>query len=141
MVRSVASIVLTVSLALCFGASAQDGAPVLTLEEAIALALIDNPSVVNADLDIDKSGTDIDAAQADYFPELKATVKSVSNLITQNYTFEQGAFGTFPATGPIPANDTDIGTSSSLSTTVGLTVTQSLSGIYAVMLEVEALSI
>ena len=68
MVRSVASIVLTVSLALCFGASAQDGAPVLTLEEAIALALIDNPSVVNADLDIDKSGTDIDAAQADYFP-------------------------------------------------------------------------
>ena len=139
--RSVASIVLTVSLTLCFGASAQDGAPVLTLEEAIALALIDNPSVINADLDIDKSGTDIDVAQADYFPELKAKVKSVSNLITQNYTFEQGAFGTFPATGPIPANDTDIGTSSSLSTTVGLTVTQSLSGIYAVMLEVEALSI
>jgi len=141
MIQGVASIVLAVSLTLSVGAFAQDDGPVLTLEEAITIALIDNPSVDNASLDIDKSGTDIDVARADYFPQLNATVKSTRNFITQSYTYQQGSLGNFPATGPIPAETTEINSSSGWANTVGLTVTQSLTGIYAVTLQVEALSI
>ena len=133
--------VVAASLTLCAGARAQDVGPIVTLEQAIALALLDNPSVENAGLDVEKTGTQIDVARADYFPQLKAKLRSVRNLITQSYTFEQGALGTFPATGPIPASDTEIESSSDWSNTVGLTVTQSLTGIYSVTLEVEALSL
>jgi len=138
--RLVASVMLAAALTLPAALHAGDG-PVITLEEAIALALLDNPSVENASLDVDRAGTQIGVARADYFPQMKAKLHTMRNLITQSYTFEQGALGNFPATGPIPANDTEIESSGSWSSSVGLTVTQSLTGLYSVSLEVEALSI
>lgn len=113
----------------------------LTLEQAIALALLDNPSVEIAGLDVDKAAQDIETAQADYFPQLKANLGAVRNFVEQDYTFEQGAFGTFPATGPIPADTTEISSSQGWSKSVGLSVVQSMTGIYQVMLEVEKLSL
>lgn len=118
-----------------------DGAPVLSLEAAIALALLDNPSVQIAELDVEQAGDHINAARADYFPQMKATVRSYRNLDAQSYTIDQGALGTFAATGPIPATDTQIGTADRWTKTVGLTIQQSLSGIYQVVMEVEKLSV
>ena len=54
MVHGGGSVGLAVSLRLAVGALAQDDGPVLTLEGAITIALVDNPSVDNASLDIDK---------------------------------------------------------------------------------------
>lgn len=138
-VRKLLLVAASVFLACAVSARAADD--VLPLEDAIALALLQNPSVEIAGLDVEKAGEDIDAAEADYFPQLQATLDTGRNLIDQSYTFQQGSLGTFAATGPIPANDVEIGTSGDWSRSVGLSVVQSITGIYQVRMEVEKLSL
>ena len=89
---------------------AQDDGHTVSIEQAITWALLDNPSVENAELDVDKAGHAIDEVWADYFPEMKVVVSARRNLTEQKYTFDQGVFGSFAATGPIPANDVTIKT-------------------------------
>lgn len=122
-------------------AVAQDIGPALTLEEAITLALLDNPSVDNAELDVEKAGYTIDSARSDYFPILKADVTTGRNLVDQEYTFETGAFGNFAATGPIPASTTTIKSEEDWEVSVSLSVVQSLSGIFKVEMEVDKLTL
>lgn len=139
--RAMGSLCLAVVFVVVANAPMGRADDILSLDQAIAIALLDNPSVEIAGLDIDKTGEDIDAARADYFPQMKATLASTRNLVEQSYTFDEGAFGTFAATGPIPAETTEIDTSSGWSNSVGLSVVQSLTGVYQVKLEVEKLSL
>jgi outer membrane protein len=120
---------------------AQDDGLTVSVEQAITMALLDNPSVENAELDVDKAGYAIDEAWADYFPEMKVSVSARRNLTDQKYTFDQGVFGTFGATGPIPANDVTIKTNEDWTGVVQLSVTQPISGIFKVELEVEHLTL
>jgi outer membrane protein len=135
------SLCLALALAVLACASMVRADEILSLDQAIAIALLDNPSVEIAGLDVDKTAEDINAARADYFPQMKATLASTRNLVEQSYTFDEGVFGTFAATGPIPAETTEIDTSSGWSNSVGLSVVQSLTGVYQVMMEVEKLSL
>ncbi len=122
-------------------ALAQNGGLALTLEETITLALLNNPSVDNAELDVEKAGYSIDSARSDYFPILMAKLTASRNLVDQEYTFDTGAFGIFAATGPIPATTTTIKTEEDWKTSVSLSVVQSISGIFKVEMEVEKLTL
>ena len=44
------------------------------------------------------------------FPALKVQVLESYLLTSVDFTFERGAFGTFPGIGPVPAEDTKIST-------------------------------
>ena len=120
---------------------AQDDGHTVSIEQAITWALLDNPSVENAELDVDKAGHAIDEVWADYFPEMKVVVSARRNLTEQKYTFDQGVFGSFAATGPIPANDVTIKTNEDWTGVVQLSVVQPITVIFKVELEVDHMTL
>ena len=84
-------------------------APVLTLDEAITLALAGNYGVANATLGVEKSGASVDAIKTLRLPILKPGGDLNYSILKQPFTVPAGAFGDYPIIGPIPATDTTLG--------------------------------
>src|SRR3954462_15900909 len=80
---------------------------VLTLEQAVDLALANNFSVKNAALDVQKAGASVAALRTRRLPELSFSVLESRHLTRESYTFETGVFGTFPVIGPVPPANTN----------------------------------
>ena len=94
-------------------ALAQDSAPpesVLTLEQAVNIAQANNRSVKNAQLFASIDDDQIAEARTHRFPSLNLYALGSQLLTPVNFTFQQGAFGTFPGIGPVPATNTQIHT-------------------------------
>ncbi len=93
--------------------------PVLTLEEAVSRALASNRLVASAALDVSRAEERLGAAKSDRWPTLSLVVLS-SRLVTPiDFEFEKGVFGDYPGVGPIPAEDTKVGSPRGF-TTLGL---------------------
>src|SRR5689334_20654031 len=82
----------------------------LTLDDAVQLALANNRSLQIANLEVEKSKWQIAETKTKRLPSFSASVLGSQLLNTLAFTFKEGAFGTFPGTGPVPAKDTDITT-------------------------------
>jgi outer membrane protein TolC len=83
--------------------------PVLLLDEAVSRALASNRLVASAALDVSRAEERVAAAKSSRWPTLSLTVL-VSRLMTPiDFEFEKGVFGDFPGVGPIPAEDTKVG--------------------------------
>jgi outer membrane protein TolC len=93
--------------------------PVLTLDEAIARALTSNRLVASAALDVSRAEERVAAAKSNRWPTLSLTVLASRLLTPIDFEFEKGVFGDFPGVGPIPAEDTEIGSPRGF-TTLGL---------------------
>ncbi len=94
-------------------ALAQDSAPpesVLTLEQAVNIAQANNRSVKNAQLFASIDADQIAEARTYRFPSINLYALGSQLLTPVNFTFQQGAFGTFPGIGPVPATNTQIHT-------------------------------
>lgn len=94
-------------------ANAQDN--VLTLDQAIGIALKNNREAKNARLEIEKAGDKLDAYRTRRLPSFK-----ISSLVSQPFNtidtkFERGVFGIYPGNVPVPIEDTVI--KSSMNTT------------------------
>ncbi len=93
------------------GAAQQEaglGAPVLTLDEALGIALQNNVNVVNAQLGVKKAGETVGAAKTSRLPSFSLDGITTYSFTKQGYTIPQGSLGTFPSTGPIPPADTTL---------------------------------
>jgi outer membrane protein len=110
---------------------------VVTLEQAVALALQNNRLVHNAALEVDKATDRVAAARTQRLPAFDVYVLESYLLTPVDFTFKQGTFGTFPGTGPIPAKDTTIRTERRPTTLVSTKVTQPLSQLYRIGLNVQ----
>jgi outer membrane protein len=86
-------------------ASAQ---PPLTLDQAIALAIDNNRLLKIKALDVAKADHDLAALKTRRRPNFDVRMLDGSLAAPLAFTFQTGAFGTFPATGPIPFQDTTI---------------------------------
>ncbi|MBM3461246.1 MAG: TolC family protein [Armatimonadetes bacterium] len=84
--------------------------PLLTVDEALDTALKANRPLENARLEVIKAAKTATAYSSTFFPVIKADVKAGQSLTHSSVQFNQGAFGTFAATGPIPATDATIST-------------------------------
>ena len=104
------SIVLGGYLMWATTASAQGLTPVLSLDEAITLALAHNRTVENAALAAEKANTDIAIARSRRYPLFSLEAGASQLLKPVDVTFDQGTFGTFPGIGPVPAVDTAVTT-------------------------------
>src|SRR6266849_5018610 len=95
-------------------AFAQDSAPsesaVLTLEQAVSIAHANNRSVRNAQLVASIDDDQIAEARTYRFPSLNLYALGSQLLTPVDFTFQRGAFGSFPGIGPVPATDTRIHT-------------------------------
>jgi len=117
-------------------AAAQEAsvANLLTLDEAIRLALANNRSIKVASLEVDKSKWQIAEFKTQRLPSLSASVLGSQLLTEMSFTFKKGAFGDYPSTGPIPNTDTKITTPRRPTAYVVSQATQPLSQLYKIHL-------
>jgi len=87
---------------------AQSTGEVLTLDRAVELALASNRSLQVAALEPRRVADDIAALRSRRYPALDVKLFTGAFLTPVQFTFKQGAFGTFPATGPIPFTDLSV---------------------------------
>src|ERR1700730_12923038 len=95
-------------------ASAQDSTrsqqAALTLEEAVRIALGSNRTVKIAQLTTSIDDDKIAEARTYRFPSVNLYALGSQLLTPIDFTFNEGAFGTFPGIGPVPATQTKIHT-------------------------------
>jgi outer membrane protein TolC len=84
---------------------------ILTLDQAIKLAMRDNPSIKRASLEIEMSADRLAAASSRRMPAFELNVLESQPLTPLDFRFGRGVFGTYPQTGPIPSEDTKISAS------------------------------
>jgi outer membrane protein len=119
--------------------AAQDSAPrVLSLDEAIQIAIANNRSLKVASLEVDKSKWQVAEFKTKRLPSISGTVLGSQLLNELSFTFKEGAFGNFPSTGPIPNKDTKITTPRQPTAYVVSQVTQPLSQLYKLHLGVQS---
>lgn len=113
-------------------------AEVLTLEQALALALKGSTAVVSAELQIRRAENELAASRTRRLPALDLQAQGAQLLTPIKVTFPAGALGSYPATGPIPARDTVIESSNEPSARLSATLAQPLSQLYKAGLGVKA---
>jgi outer membrane protein len=115
--------------------------PLLTLDQAVSLALDHNRQIRNARLEVEKSGQQIEASRRHYFPIIDFKLTESYLLTPSEYVFKQGVFGTYAGLGPIPAEDTKVEASKRWNTFLSTTIAQPLSQLYKIGLGVDSLKI
>jgi outer membrane protein len=108
----------------------------LTLDAALAMAMAHNRSVATASRETGKAVHDVTTVRSRRLPQfgVDATLSELLRPIHINYP--QGAFGTYPNIGPIPAADTSITTSPKPTLLITAQVTQPLTQLYEIALNV-----
>lgn len=108
----------------------------LTLEQALALALRANRNVENAALEVRKAEDSVAAVRTRRLPILHLGADGIDNLKDQSFTFDQGVFGTVAGT-PVPAEDTQITAQSGGTGVLSASVKQPLSQQHRIGLNIE----
>jgi outer membrane protein TolC len=88
--------------------STDTDAPVLTLEDAVSLALSNNRLVKNSALEAQKYDFRVSTARTRRLPQFQFATLGGELMHSFDFTFDQGAFGTYPGVGPIPGKKTTI---------------------------------
>src|SRR5262245_53994105 len=107
-------------------------APVLTLEQAVDFATQNNRPLKATALEVGKTGDATDALRTRRLPALNLFGISGQLLSPAKFTFNQGAFGSFPGVGPVPANNTEIETAVRWSTFLVATAIQPLTPLFRI---------
>ena len=128
------------------GAARRNGAlraEVLTLDEAIALALRDNRQVKNSQLGVGKAQDDFDATRTSRLPKFEFNALAGQQLMSPDFTFTKGVLGNYANVGPIPDRDVKMSTPSRPTAILFGQVTQPLSQLHRIRLNIKqaALSI
>jgi outer membrane protein len=103
----------------------------LTLEEALDIALQQNRSLENAGMEVDKAADDVKAARTRQLPRLELNLSEDYNLNPQSYTYDAGTFGA------VPQKEVEIDTRQDFTTVVSLSIKQPLSELYRIGLTVD----
>jgi len=142
--RRLAVLLVAATLALpvwAAGPTDDQAGELLTLDQALAMAKKGNRQVETAKLSVGQWSDHIASQRTQMFPHFDLNVTPSYVITPLNLTFPAGAFGNYPATGPIPATATTIPTNAGYSTNVVATVAQPLTGIYLAALAVDQLSV
>jgi outer membrane protein TolC len=78
----------------------------LTLEDAVSLAIENSRRVGIKALDVQRAEEKVAASRTKRLPNIEVQAMAGTTLNPIEVTFPAGAFGSFPATGPIPSEDT-----------------------------------
>lgn len=120
-------------LVLCQSAFPQQEAPMhLTLDQAIDLALKQNHSIHLRSLSVDQMRSKKDEARSNYLPQIKASGSILHVTELAGVQVPAGAFGTFPATGPVPSTSLVIDQGSLTGYTGGVGLEQPLTQLFRI---------
>lgn len=138
-----AALILCLQLALFSVAWAQTpepsttNAPLLTLDEAIQIASGTNRDIHISKIEIIKAKETVAQVKTNYLPKLDANVLAGAPLQPLNFRVPAGSFGTYPATGPIPATDSNIHSPVRFGAFVNASAAQPLTQLFKVNLAVK----
>ncbi len=107
---------------------------VLTIDDAVALAMKGNREVQVAALDVNRAREETSALATKRLPQFQIYALGGEPLRRIETTVPGGSLGTFPATGPIPANDTTITTPQKFASFVLAQTSQPLSQLWKIHL-------
>jgi outer membrane protein len=101
-----ARLYLSFAMTLLLGARTAQG---ITLEEAIAQALQKNRALRMAGIRVGQRAEELAAQKTRRLPSASVVATLGVSLTRADVTFQRGALGEFPATGPIPENEIKVG--------------------------------
>jgi outer membrane protein TolC len=116
-------------------------AEVLTLEQAVALALGENREVKSAAIEVEKYSDKLAALRTKRLPEFKVYTMASQLLTPMSYTFEKGVFGSYPDIGPIPGKTTEISTPRRMTFYISGQINQPLSQLYRIKLNLKQMGV
>src|ERR1017187_4539562 len=82
----------------------------LTLDAAVSLAMSNNRQLKRIFLDIEKAQDEVAATRTERLPQFRLNLLEAELLTPISFQVPVGSWGTFPATGAIPAQNTPITT-------------------------------
>ena len=88
--------------------------PLLTLDEAVSIALSNNRVVKNSVLEAQKYDFQVSTIRSRRLPHFQFSVLGGELLQPFDFTFAKGVFGTYPGTGPIPSTNAKVHTPAQL---------------------------
>ena len=140
--RNLCLLAIIILLASPFAVPAQQNATaasseVLTLDEAIALALRDNREVMNSRLGIGKAEDDVAEARTYRLPKFEFNALAGQQLISPDFTFTKGVLGNYANVGPIPDRDIKMSTPNRPTAILYGQVTQPLSQLHRIRLNIK----
>jgi outer membrane protein len=100
------------------GSFAQQGSqvvPLLTLDDAVSIALSNNRLVKNSELEAQKYDFQVSTIRSERLPHFQFSALGGELLQPFDFTFAKGVFGTYSGTGPIPSTDAKVHTPARLS--------------------------
>ncbi len=115
--------------------------PLLTMDDAVSLAVKNNRLVKNSALEAQKFDFRLATARTRRLPNMQFAVLGGELLQPFDYTFNKGAFGTFSSTGPIPASDTKIHNPATFTAYINGGITEPLLQQYKIGLGIRATEI
>lgn len=104
------STLITVACLLAAAVARAQAPPVLTDDDAVALAMKGNPQVLSAALSVDSALEQTAALKTTRLPQFKIYALGGEALRPIQFTIPQGTLGIYPAVGPIPAHSANITT-------------------------------
>ena len=88
--------------------------PVLTLDDAVSMALSNNRLVKNSALEAQKYDFQVSTMRSRRLPHFQFSVLGGELLQPFDFTFAKGVFGTYPGIGPLPSKDAKVHTPAQL---------------------------
>jgi outer membrane protein TolC len=113
-------------------------APLLTLDDAVSLALENNRLVKNSSLEARKFDFRVDTARSRRLPQFQFAVLGGELLQPFNFNVPAGSLGTYPSTGPVPSTNSKIHTPAQFVTYTTAAFDQPVSQQYKIHLGIHA---
>jgi outer membrane protein len=113
-------------------------AQLLTLNDAVALALQHNRLVKNSELEAQKYDFQVNTARSQRKPQFQFSMLGGELLQPFDFTIPKGSLGTFPGTGPIPSTNAKIHTPAVFTTYLTGSIDQPLTQQYKIGLGIHA---
>jgi outer membrane protein TolC len=117
--------------------SASASAEILTLDQALSLALHDNRQVRNAQLAIGKAEDQLAAARTYRRPKFEFNMLAGQQLMSPDFTFTKGVLGNYANVGPIPDHDIKMSTPFRPTAIFSGQITQPLSQLHRIRLNIK----
>ncbi len=133
----IAFVLLAMMLAVSILQAQDEQARPLSLEEAVSLARSHNRELKQAGLEIHKQKEAFSEAKTQLYPRFDTYFLASELLTPLDFTIKSGTFGTFPATGPIPAKDSVIHTPARPVAIASITAAQPLTQLLRINLSIK----
>jgi outer membrane protein TolC len=112
--------------------------PILTLDDAVSIALANNRLVKNSALEAQKFDFQVSTMRSKRLPHFQFSILGGELLQPFDFTFAKGTFGTYPGTGPIPSTNAKVHTPARLTAFMNGSIDQPLSQLYKIGLGIRA---